>query len=466
MSKRTLVCIPRLRVVCSLFLIIPALLAFMPGQNARACDGQMDQQIGFMLQAPIDSTSCPTITMLGLSIDTTNAIFGGGYHHSLHCDTLTAGQVLRVTFASDTLSSGKLSATSVTLPEYWDQDQDQSSVLVSGPIQASPAPTTTSVSILGLPITIGPETVLKSTDDEPLTPEALAALTPIQLAEGQFANVVSSSTAAPLTADSLFLHLRETKVVAPLDSTFTCPNISVLGQTIDTTSAIFETRDGGTLTCNDLQPGQPVKVTLQDQTGPPLLATEVELGKFRGFRTDESVVKVTAPLNSISISALPYTVSVLGSTGVITVDISDAMLVGEDWRPIALGDLMVGQFVEMLLSSNVPASSGVPFTAYVLRSMDPGTVVDFHIFDRHGHRVEDGRHDVSAAVTFTRPGKGKSRTVALRTTSSGKFSVANLPKGQAKVVVTRVKSGQKSKATNTVKVARKTSQKFRITLNR
>src|SRR5208337_4354684 len=102
--------------------------------------------------------------------------------------------------------------------------------------------------------------------------------TPVQLAEGQFANVVSDSAATPLTAAALFLHLRKTKVVAPLDSTFTCPNISVLGQTIGTSSAIFEGQDGGTLACSDLQPGQMVKVTLQDQTS-PLSATEVELGR-------------------------------------------------------------------------------------------------------------------------------------------------------------------------------------------
>ena len=251
-------------------------------------------------------------------------------------------------------------------------------------------------------------------------------------------------------------------MVAPLDSTFTCPNISVLGQTISTSSAIFEGKDGGTLVCTDLQPGQVVKVTLQDQTGPPLLATEVELARSCG---DDSGVKVTAPLNSISISALPYTVSVLGSTGVITVDISNAMLVGEDWQPIALGQLMVGQFVEMMLTSNVPATSGVPFTAYVVRSMAPGTVVDFDIFDRHGHEVSDGANDVSSAVTFTRPGKRAAKAVTLHTTSSGKFSVANIPQGQAKVAVTRVNNGQKSNASSTVKVVRKTTQSVRITLN-
>ncbi|MGA3116694.1 MAG: DUF5666 domain-containing protein [Syntrophobacteraceae bacterium] len=459
MSKKKPVCLSRLTVGFSLLIMVSALFCFvaLPAQNARACDGG-EQQVGFMLQAPITSTTCPTINVLGLSINTTDAIFGyEGYGNYLHCDTLTAGQTVRVTFSSDTLTSGQLTATSVTEPEYG--DQNQGAVILSGPIQASPAPTTTSVSILGLPITITSTTILQASDDEPLTPASLAALTPVQLAEGQFANVVSSSTTLPLTATSLYLHLLETKVVAPLDSTFTCPNISVLGQTISTSSAVFE---GSTLTCADLQPGQLVKVTLQDQTGPPLVATEVERAYSCG---DESAVRVTAPLNAISISALPYTVSVLGSAGAITVDISNATLLGEDGQPISLGQLMVGQFVQMMLTSNVPATSGGPFTAYVVTSMAPGTVVDFDVFDRHGQQVNDETNDISSVVTFTRPGKGAAKTVTLHTTSSGKFSVANIPQGQAKVVVTRVVKGQKSNAASTVKVARKTTQNVRIILN-
>ncbi len=413
-----------------------------------------------MLQAPVSSTSCPTITVLGLSIDTTNAIFGGEGDNSLHCDNLAAGEVVQITFSSDTVSSGNLSATSVTQANYW--DQSQGTVIVSGPLQATlPA---TSVTILGLPIAITSTTTLQANDDEPLTAASLAALTPVQLAEGQFANVVSTSTTTPLTADSLFLNLRETKVVAPLDSTFSttmCPGISLLGQSIDTSTATFEGKNGGTLTCTDLQPGQLVKVTLQDQTS-PLVATEVELANSWG---NDSVVTVTSPLNSISITALPYTVSVLGSTGVITVDISNATLVGEDGQQIALGQLMVGQFVKMSLTSNVPATSGVPFTAYSLESMAPGTVVDFDIFDRHGHEINDGSNDIFSTVTFTHPGKKGAKAVTLHTTCSGKFSVANVPQGQAAVAVTRVNNGQKSKAASTVKVARKTTQNIKLILN-
>ena len=238
----------------------------------------------------------------------------------------------------------------------------------------------------------------------------------------------------------------------------------MLGQAIDTSSAIFEGNDGNTLTCSDLQPGQLVKVTLQDQTGPPLLATEVELGKS-WWSEDESQVKVIAPLSSISISGLPYTVTVLGSAGVISVDISNAKLVNEDLQPIALGQLIAGQFVEMKLSSNVPAATAPQFVATVVKSLAPGSVVEFNLFDMHGNGICDGRNDVSSTVTFAYQGKGATKTVTLHTTSSGKFSVANLPSGQANVSVTRVNSGQKSNASNTVKVARKTTQSFGISLH-
>jgi len=477
MNSRKRMFFSHVHLTFSLLPIILTLFVLVPPQNARACNwGGEQQQIGFLLQAPIDSTftnsSCPTISVLGLSIDTTNAIFGGDDdYNSLHCDTLTAGQVVRITFASDTLTSGKLSATSVTSPTCW--DGNQGNVLVSGPIQSiatssATPPTATSVTILGLAVTIDPTTTnLQSNGDQPLTPASLAALTAVQLAEGQFANVVLASTSLPLTATSLYLRLLETKVVAPIDSTFSsssCPTISVLGQAIDTSSAIFEGNDGNTLTCSDLQPGQLVKVTLQDQTGPPLLATEVELGKS-WWSEDESQVKVIAPLSSISISGLPYTVTVLGSAGVISVDISNAKLVNEDLQPIALGQLIAGQFVEMKLSSNVPAATAPQFVATVVKSLAPGSVVEFNLFDMHGNGICDGRNDVSSTVTFAYQGKGATKTVTLHTTSSGKFSVANLPSGQANVSVTRVNSGQKSNASNTVKVARKTTQSFGISLH-
>jgi len=359
-------------------------------------------------------------------------------------------------------------------------DDNQGNVIVSGALQPpptgitpgpspgpSPAPTTTSVYILGLAITIDSSTILESNQDEPLTLAMLAALTPTQLSEGQFAYVVLPSDASPLTATSLYLRLLETKIVAPLDDpTSTCPNISVLGQTINTSSAVFGGGGGSTLTCAGLQPGQPVKVTLQDQIGPPLEATEVEVGSSGsgwGCENDPQVM-VIAPLNVISITELPYTVSVLGQSGTITVDISNAQLINEDYQPIALGQLMVGQFVQMTLASNVPATSGPQFVALVVKSMVPGNVIGFNVFDWHGHQVNDGSNDVSAAVTYAHKGKGAAKTVTLRTTSNGSFNVANMPKGQAKVAVTRAASGQKSTAANTFNVTSKAGKNVRLVL--
>jgi hypothetical protein len=477
------VCLSSLIVGFSLLIMVPALfsLVALPTQNARACDGVGDHKTGFVLQAPIDSTwttaSCPTISVLGLSINTINAIFGGeDYDNSLHCDTLSAGQVVRVTFASDVTSGtpAQLTATSVTLP--W--DDSQGNVFVSGAIQSvtansSATPPTTSVAILGLAIDVTSASLM-SNDDIPLTLAFLAALTPGQLAEGQFANVVATaSTATPpaLTATSLFLHLLETKVAAPLDSNAVCPSptssastISVLGQTIDISTAIFEGGNGGTFTCSDLQAGQWVKVTLNDAT---LSASELEMiGAGCGRFEDGSNVKVIAPVLYMGTTGLPYMVGVLGanSPGVITVDISNAWIVDEDGQPIAVGQLMPWQFVKMTLTSNVPAATAPQFVASVVKSLAPGSVVDFDVFDEHGNEVNDGRNDVSAGVTFAYAGKGAARTVTLHTTSSGKFSVANMPQGQANVVVTRVNGGQKSMAANKVNVARKTTKNVCVVL--
>ena len=472
-------CFSHLHLTFSLLAIVAALIAFVPAQQARACDrgGDHDPGIRFMIQAPLDSTfsassSCPTISVLGgVLIDTTNAVFGDGeYDSGLYCATLTAGQVVRVTFAGDTPSSGtpsKLIASSVTSPGDW--GDNSGNVLIGGAIRSvtssgSPA-AATAVTILGLTINLDPNsTSLSSNDDEPLTLQSLAALTTNQLNEGQFALVqasAASGTPDVLTANSLYLRLLETKIIAPLDSGFTCPNISVLGQSVATSSStIFEGRDGGTLACTDLQPGQWVKVVLQDQTT-PLAATEVELA-WRGWRWGQSQPRVIAPVMGINDTALPYTLAVLGSSGTINVDISQTPLVNELWQPIAVGQLMPNQFVDMMLSTNVPAASLPQFVATGLMSMVPASRVDFCVFDSHGNRVNDGKNDVSAAVTFA--GKGGGKTVTLHATSNGNFSVANLPPGQANVSVTRVNGGQKSQGTGTIKGGSQNANRVNISL--
>jgi hypothetical protein len=273
--------------------------------------------------------------------------------------------------------------------------------------------------------------------------------------------------------------------VAPLDSDCSGNSISVLSllQPIDISKAVFEGEDGGAMSCADLKKDQVVEVTLNDalltaseielagsgwsgyqskaKAGPKIAATKAGEGSW--WSEDESEVKVTAPLITLNTATAPYTVSVLGgaSTGAITVDISHAMTVNEDGQEILPTDLIVGQFVEMTLSSNAP-----PFTATVVKSLAPGSVVEFDVFDEHGSQIDDGSVDVFASVTVAKGTKKGIKMVTMHTTSNGKFRVANMPSGQAKVVVTRAKSGQKSKAANVVNVKRKSTKKVRVYLKR
>jgi hypothetical protein len=351
---------------------------------------------------------------------------------------------VKVTLASD---ATPLAATAVRLAD----EDDQADVKISGLLQAVDT-TGNTVKVLGLTIDISKAT-LKSDDDEPPTLS--------QLAVGQFAMLTLSSSTAPLSATKLLFHLVEVKVEAPLDSTPDCtaasPAISVLGLTIDISKASLnkEGWGGGTFACTDLTAGQMVKVTLASDAI-PLVATELEMGED-DCRCDRAAVKISAPLVSITTSTSTPPTTTVTVLGTLSVDITNAFLVGGEDQTVTLADLMVGEFVKMILPSNT-----APLTAQVVEVETPASEVEFRVFDHKRHHVDDGDvKDVSAAVTVT---KAKNKVVTLHTTSSGNFRVANMPSGQAKVVVTRVNSGQKSQAANLVKVKARTTKSVSIIL--
>jgi hypothetical protein len=168
-------------------------------------------------------------------------------------------------------------------------------------------------------------------------------------------------------------------------------------------------------------------------------------------------VKISAPLVSITTSTSTPPTTTVTVLGTLSVDITNAFLVGGEDQTVTLADLMVGEFVKMILPSNT-----APLTAQVVEVETPASEVEFRVFDHKRHHVDDGDvKDVSAAVTVT---KAKNKVVTLHTTSSGNFRVANMPSGQAKVVVTRVNSGQKSQAANLVKVKARTTKSVSIIL--
>jgi hypothetical protein len=413
-------------------------LALLPAGRANACDE--GDGTGFMIQAPLDAapncTATPaTISVLGQTIDITEATFGqeDRHHGALSCSDLQSGQVVNVTMVSD---ATPLTATTV---RSMDED-DRSVVIVSGLLQAV-STTKNTVRLLGITVDVS-KAALKSDNDQ--TP----ALSQLQV--GQFVLLTLSSNTAPFSGTTLFFHLVEVMVEAPLDSAPNCtaslPTISVLGLTIDISKAGLnkEGHGGGTFACTDLSAGQTVKVILAGDTAPPA-ATRVVIGE-RDWRCDEwGDVKISAPLVSITTSTSTPATTTVTVLETLTVDITNAILVAGWDQTITVQDLMVGEFVKMLLPSNTP-----PLTAQVVAVQTPASEVEFQVFDQKLHHVDDGdARDVSAAVTIV---KAMNKTVTLHTTSSGDFRVANMPSGQAKVVVTRLNGGKKSRAANLVQV--------------
>jgi hypothetical protein len=433
------------RVVFTILILISVVLAFVMSRayDAMACDeGGLS---GFVIQAPLDSapkcTATPaTISVLGLTIDVSEANFGEGHPHNSasSCTDLQSGEVVYVTLASE---ATPLTATSVRPVEH-----NQSLVIVGGVLQAVDT-TKNTVEVLGLTIDVSKATLQSDNDQSP----ALS-----QLIVGQFVLLTLPSNATPLSATTLFFHLIQIFVEAPLDSapdcTATPPTISVLGLSIDISKATLnkEGWGGGTLTCTDLTAGQTVTAILAS-AAPPLAATEVNVMEggcwcdHRGWAD----VEVSAPLMSITTGTSTPPTTTVTVLGTLDVNITNAFLVAGWGAPITLQDLVVGQYVKMTLASNIP-----PLTAEVVEVENPGSLVTFQVYDENHHHVDDGDvKDVSADVTVTEAGK---KPMTFHTTSSGDFGVANMPSGQSKVVVTRVNSGQASQASNVVNVNAKT----------
>jgi len=237
-----------------------------------------------------------------------------------------------------------------------------------------------------------------------------------------------------------------------IDCGATPPTIKVLGLTIDISKAslINSSADGqgsGNLTCGDLAVGQMAEVTLVSDTA-PLSATEVDAG---GGDCEDDVcgVKIAAPLQAIDLNV--PSVTVLG----LVVDISGASLEGDNSQPIMVGQLMVGQVVELTLASKQP-----PLVATTLQVRNSTNEVDVEVIDEKGNSVDDAVDDVQVDAAV----KSGKKVLRFHTTSNGSFNLAGLPVGRAKIVVTRVHNGHTSRAKFSAKVKANSTQHFRIRL--
>jgi len=404
------------------------------------------------VQASLDAVDCDsspaTITLLGLKIDVSKAVFGPRWHNSsMTCSDLEEGQVVEAYLTSDISDSatGLLTATQVDLREgWWGKGRGChffEEVRINAPLQTIDV-TGSAVTVLGLTV---------NTKYALLFDEELETITLDQLKAGQFAKL--TLWPGSLTAFTLLAHVDEVKVKAPVTA-LDCDNgnITVLGLSIDVTKATFGSKwdwrwgGGGNrgcyhrrMTCKDLRMGQTVTVELTGDVTPTAKEVEVKGGH------DE--VMVSASLEDISATA--KSITVLG----LTIDMSAATLKDDNGHTITLDQLAVGQFVDIELTSDQ-----TPLLAASLIAHTGTNQLHIKLFDEKGKAVTSG--NVKAVMTVK---NGKSLSVR-EATGTGSLVFSSVPAGQAKIVITRAYNGKTSKANVSVAMKSDTNKLIKARL--
>ncbi|MBI1814627.1 MAG: hypothetical protein HYR72_06595 [Deltaproteobacteria bacterium] len=312
----------------------------------------------------------------------------------------------------------------------------------------------------------------------------------------------------------------EIKMQASLDATncdATPPTVTVLGLTIDVSTATIEVESGAadpgeaddstshrhgsgggndpapggcyycappptptptaapiaapiTNGCAGLVVGKLVEVRLASDST-PLIATSV---KQTGNGNAETEIK--APIQGIDAGSI----TLLG----LSVDVSGAGIDGSDnddqsSEAIDPSQLMVGQFAEVKL-----ASSTLPLVATELEVKNFANQVEVEIEDNHGNAIndvdDDGNPvddisvDVVALTTVQNPtpantavgtvGGRTGKRLHFHTNANGNCTLNGLPTGFAKVVVTRVQAGTTSVSRRIARVRGNETRRIRIRL--
>jgi hypothetical protein len=339
-----------------------ALLVFCFSLPALACDENRREEIA--VQAPLTTVDCSagTVQLLGLTVDISNAEFGGKWHKGkggiIDCADLTVTQIVAVELLSDTPdATGNLTATEVKV-----QHGRDIGVKIAAPLQFVDTSALT-VTVLGLSVDIS-QAELVNGRHHPIDVT--------QLKVDQFARLTLVVTdEMTLSATELRVHINEVKVQAPIEavSCDTSPaTITMLGLTIDVSKAEFGQRwhnwHGDVITCADLTVTQMVEVYLtsdiSDTATGLFTAVEVEVrhgpDMWHGCemwrdrdrwhdRDRDNGVKIAAPLRAID-KGIP-SVTVLG----LAVNIGEATLLNQEREPIIIDQLLMGQFTKLTLVS-------------------------------------------------------------------------------------------------------------------
>ncbi|MBI3767262.1 MAG: hypothetical protein HY271_02085 [Deltaproteobacteria bacterium] len=491
------------------FLLTTLVLLASPAARVAAHEDGGD---GITLRAPLDAVDCtttpPTITVLGLTIDISTATIGGSGegdgggehdvlvhdsdgnegddggahdgegagHPSGSCADLVAGQCVDVTFASD---AAPLVATKVK------QCGEDDGVEIKAPLQGVDSGAQT-VTLLGLTIDVSTATLSGNDGEGDSQPIDLGQAMP-----GQRAEVHLDATKPPALATEVEVRIDSMVVLqAPLDAVDCAaapPTVTVLGLTIDVSTATIHAdcddgeddflapesadegdeqgdddgdEDGGHgCGCAALVPGKLVRVVLASDAT-PLVATQVKRG---GEDDDDDGVEIKAPLQAVDSAA--QTVTLLG----LTLDVSTAGLDGGS-PPIDFTQLVVGQIAEAHLdATKLPA-----LVATTLQVTNVGSDIDVEVDDPSGTEIDDPTDDVNVDVTDTvtvRRSVGGRRlktttTVHFHTTAHGSFHLSGLPPGSAKISVTRVQGGVTMARSRSARLKSNKAHNLRLRLRR
>ena len=422
------------------FVLSLALLVLGFALPVLACDEDHGSKV--TVQAPIESRDCDgnpaTLKILGLQIDI-SAIYFEKLGAQVQCENPTCndlemGQVIKIQLASDMPQNDLFTATELEV-------KGEDDVKVAAPLQAING---TTITVLGLTVDIA-AAVLLNDEEESITAEKLLV--------GQFAKLVLDSSKLPsLVATKLIVHVDEIKVQAPIEAVdCDTATMKLLGLQIDISAINFEKLRTQVQcenpTCADLEKGQMVKMDLASDVPDPetglLTATELKLVSYC-----EDIVKITAPLQTNDVSET--NVAVLG----LPIDIGEATLVDDNGQPISADKLMVGQFVEINLVSNI-----APLSATKVEAHSPISQVEIKLVNKKKRPVTRGAN-VRAEVTV----KGVKRALSIQSVGDGTFLLAGLPRGRAKIVVTCTQDGQASKGSASLKVKTRQFQQVTVRL--
>lgn len=184
------------------FMMVSLLLALITIVVQFAVADDEAENVKIEIKAPLDAVNCaatpPTISVLGLTIDISQAKIEGGEDSVLSCADLVVGQVVEVKLASDIPNPTTGLLTALEVESEGDECDDDDCAEIEAPIQSVDQNGQT-ITVLGLVIDISQAEI----DGDDSEEDGNQAVDPSQLIVGQFVEVKLASTQAPLVADEI-----------------------------------------------------------------------------------------------------------------------------------------------------------------------------------------------------------------------------------------------------------------------